>query len=380
MEAYGSAQPARVWTAVAQLAGRVVYAHPRLRNGGLIPADTELVRIDPVDYELNLAQARAELAELGVQESNTNASLVIEERSVILAERERKRLARLGIQGTVSQSDSDSAERLELTSRATLQGLRNTLALLPTQRKVLQARLTQAERDLQHTSIHAPFNLRVAGLAIEAEQYVGKGQSLFQGDSVDEVEVVAQVNMAALRTLFIGFHGIAPGITQLAAELPDITGLRALVRLDMGGHIAEWEARFVRFSDQVDAKTRTLGVVVAVDRPVEKIVPGDRPLLSKGMLVQVLLRGRPQADRVIVPRGAVRAGRVYLADVNDRLQLRDVELLYNFGELSVVANGVQPGERLVVSDLAPAVSGMLLNPVADDRALQALLTASGDGQ
>ena len=90
MEAYGSAQPARVWTAVAQLAGRVVYAHPRLRNGGLIPADTELVRIDPVDYELNLAQARAELAELGVQESNTNASLVIEERSVILAERESK--------------------------------------------------------------------------------------------------------------------------------------------------------------------------------------------------------------------------------------------------------------------------------------------------
>lgn len=378
-EAYGTAQPAQVWTAVAQVAGRVVYTHRRLRDGGILPAGTALLRIDPVDYELSLAQVRAELAELDVQESNANALRVLEERALMLAERERERIARLRRQGTVSPSDSDSAERNELASRVSLQNLRNSLALLPTQRKVLQAKLTQAERNLQHTNISAPFNLRVAGLAVEAEQYVGKGQNLFQGDAVDRVEVIAQVNIAALRNLFIGFDGAAPDITRLADELPDITGLRALVRLDMGGHIAEWQAEFVRFSDQIDSKTRTLGVVVAVDRPLDKILPGKRPLLSKGMLVQVLLRGRVQADRVIVPRTAVRAGKVYVVDVNGRLETRDVELLYSFGELSVVAGGVQPGEQLVVSDLVPAVSGMLLEPSADDDALEALLAAARDG-
>lgn len=379
-EGYGSIQPARIWTAVAQVAGRVVYTHPHLRNGEIIPAGTELLRIDPVDYELNLAQARAALAELDVQEDNAKASLAIEERNLALAERERERIVRLGKQGTVSQSDIDGAERNALNSHAALQNLRNTLALLPTQRKVLEARSSQAERDLQHISISAPFNLRVAGLAVEAAQYVGKGQNLFQGDAVDRVEVIAQVDMAALRNLFIGYRGEAPDFAQMTDQLPAMTGLQARVRLDMGHHIAEWEAEFVRFSDQVDSTTRALGVVVAVDHPLAKIRPGDRPPLSKGMLVQVVLRGRPQADRVIVPRNAIRAGRIYLVDAGQRLQVRDVALLYNLGDLSVIAAGVQAGEQLVVSDLAPAVSGMLLQPVPDDGALQALLTAAGDAE
>ena len=60
-EGYGTVQPAKVWTAVAQVSGRIIDMHAKLRNGEIIPADTLLYRIDPVDYELTLAQAQAEL-------------------------------------------------------------------------------------------------------------------------------------------------------------------------------------------------------------------------------------------------------------------------------------------------------------------------------
>lgn len=66
-EGYGPVRPARVWKAVAQVAGRIVEIHPRLRDGEILAAGTELLRIDPIDYELALAQAQAELAELDVQ-------------------------------------------------------------------------------------------------------------------------------------------------------------------------------------------------------------------------------------------------------------------------------------------------------------------------
>lgn len=378
-EGYGPVQPDRVWTAVAQVAGRIVQVHPRLRNGEILLQDTVLFRIDPVDYELNLAQTKAELAELAVQEQNARASLNIEERNLAVAQRELKRLQNLAKKGTAAQSDADSAERIMLSTRTAVQNAKNSLALIPSKRALLEAKVSQAERDLEHTTVKAPFNLRIANLQIETDQYVAKAQTLFEGDDVDRVEIVAQVAMASLRRLFIGRDINVSDAIAMNRNLADIAAMRPRVRLDMGNHVAEWEAEFVRFSDIVDPQTRTLGVVVAVNKPFDKIIPGYRPPLSKGMFVQVVLRGEKQPRRVVVPRSAIRGGTLYLADENNRLQPRPVEVLFNQGELSVISSGVEPGQRIVVSDLVPAVAGMLLKPEIDEELTARLSAADGDG-
>ena len=248
--------------------------------------------------------------------------------------------------------------------------------MLPTQQRLLEAKLAQAERDLANTMVSAPFNLRIADLAVEKDQYVGIGQTLFRGDSVDRVEVVAQVAMSALRNLFTGRNGPVPAIAEMDAKLPDFTGFRPLIRMDMGSQTAEWEAEFVRFSDQVDPHTRTIGVVIGVDGPLQKAIPGQRPPLSKGMFVQVVINGHTQPDRIVVPRSAIREGQVYVVGDDQRLQARPVDVLFSQGPLSVIAAGVQAGERLVVSDLVPAVPGMLLDAVPDEAMQAQMLTAA----
>ncbi len=364
-EGYGSVKPAQLWTAVAEVSGRIVELHPRLRDGEILPAGTLLLRIDPVDYELNLAQAEAALAELDIQQTNTKATLEIEQRNLKIAEREYNRISKLAAKGTASQSNLDDAERTLVNSRNAVQNIRNTLALIPTQRKVLEAKQTQAERDLANTNIVAPFNLRVANLQIENDQYVSKGQSLFEGDSVDRVEVLAQFPLSSLRRLFIGREDIHADTALMGEDLPRMVQLEPLVRLDMGTTQAEWQAEFVRFSDNVDPQTRTMGVVVAVDKPFEKVKPGVRPPLSKGMFVQVMLRGPVQPNRLVVPRAALRDGQLYLVSKEQRLQRQPVKVLFNQGSISVVANGLSKGDRVVVSDLVPAVDGMPLKPQND---------------
>ncbi|MEN8175482.1 MAG: efflux RND transporter periplasmic adaptor subunit [Pseudomonadota bacterium] len=376
-EGYGAVQPARVWTAVAQAAGRIVEIHPQLREGEILPPGTVLIRVDPVDYELKLAQANAELAELAVQEENARASLDIEQRNLDVAQRELERLQKLASQGTASRSDADTAERAALSTRTAVQNMQNTLALIPTKRKLLEARMAQAERDLAHTVIRAPFNLRVANLKVEADQYVAKGQSLFEGDAVDRVEIKAQVAISSLRRLVIGRQLPVGDISRMNEHLPKLLGFRPVVRLDLGGHVAEWQAEFVRFSDAVDPDTRTMGVVVAVDKPFEKVRPGYRPPLSKGMFAQVILRGQAQEDRVVVPRAAIRDGTLYLVDEENRLRRQPVEVLFNQGSLSVIQQGVNPGDRVVLSDLVPAVDGMLLKPEMDEARFKALLAEAG---
>lgn len=375
---YGEVEPGKVWAAVAQVAGRVIETYPNLRDGEIVPAGTPLFRIDPVDYELKLAQATAELAELDVQEQNAKGSLAIDQSNLRLAQREKERISKLSKKGTASQSDVDNAERTTLSARTAVQNTQNVLALLPTQRRLLEAKVSQAERDLANTAVSAPFNLRIAELAVEKDQYVGIGQTLFEGDAVERVEIVAQVAISSLRNLFLGREEPVPAISDLQAELQDFTGFQPLVRMDMGNEIAEWEARFIRFSDQVDPQTRTIGVVISVDNPFRKVIPGKRPPLTKGMFVQVVIRGHTQSNRLLLPRSAIRAGKVYVVGTDQRLQVRPVSILFSQGAISVIADGIQPGDQVVVSDLIPAVEGMLLNPVPD-AALQKKIQASAKG-
>ena len=49
------------WKAIAEVTGKVVYRHPNLEKGQVLPKDTEIIRIDPLDYELKLTQAQADL-------------------------------------------------------------------------------------------------------------------------------------------------------------------------------------------------------------------------------------------------------------------------------------------------------------------------------
>lgn len=373
---YGTVQPEKVWAAVAEVPGRLVETYPRLRDGEIVAEGTLLFRIDPTDIELQLAQVEAELAELDVQEANARASLDIDQRNLALAQRESQRIAKLSTQGTASQSDVDNAERTMLNARTAVQNTENSLALFPTQRRLLEARLAQAQRDLANTRVHAPFDLRIADLAVEKDQYVGVGQTLFRGDAVQRVEITAQVAISSLRHLFADREQPIPAITDMPGNLKGFTGFRPLVRMDLGDQVAEWEAEFVRFSDEVDPQTRTIGVVVAVDHPLQQAIPGIRPPLSKGMFVQVVIRGHPQPNRLVVPRNAIRNGHVYLVDDDNRLQTRPVRVRFNLGTISVIENGLQAGTRVVISDLVPAVDGMRLQPLTDEAAQSALVAAA----
>jgi len=376
-EGYGPVKPARVWTAVSQVSGRITFIHPKLRDGEILLEGTELVHIDPQDYKIAQAQADAELLELQVREKNARASLEIEKRNLKLSTSEFERIRKLAKQGTAAQNTADQAERAMLAYEAAVQNQQNTLALVPAQRNLLEARLSLANRDLDHTVIKAPFDLRVANLKIEDDQYVPTGKSLFEGDSIDRVEIRAQVAMSSLRRLFIGRPAIKIDFHQLDESITELIAIDPVVQLDMGNHIAEWQAEFVRFSDIVDPETRTMGVVVAVDKPFEKVIPGYKPPLSKGMFARVVLSGKVRMKRIVVPRSSVRAGTVFVVDENSRLRRRAVRILFSQGDFSVIEEGLSEGERIVVSDLIPAVDGMLLE-VELDQALGEALQAAGD--
>ncbi len=390
---FGFVEPGTVWDGVAQVDGQIVYRHPELERGRILEAGTELLRIDPTDYELavaraeaSLASARAQLDELEVEQQNLEKSVEIERRALQLEERELKRQESLAAKGTVSRAKVDQAETAALGQRQRLLDLENQVRLLPARRGVLaasaklnEAQLEEARVSLGRTVIRLPFTARIAETTAEEAQFVRSGEMLVVADSIDQAEVSVQVPLERMRPL------IPPGLDLSSVtdrELSQVTerlGLGAKLRLPIEGFAESWEARFDRISDTVDPKTRTLGVIVVVDQPFRSAIPGKRPPLTKNMFVQVELAGPARAAKLVVPRMALHdAGRdafaVYLVGADQRLLRQAVVPGVRQGDLVVIDQGLEAGARVVVSDLVPAVEGMLLAPSLDSD-LMARLTA-----
>ena len=69
-----------------------------------------------------------------------------------------------------------------------------------------------------------------------------------------------------------------------------------------------------------------------------------------------------------------------MIDGQSRLAVRPVAVEFLQTNFAVIAKGIAADERVVVSDLIPAVAGMLLDPVSDAEAARALVAeAEGRG-
>ncbi len=390
---FGLVAPARTFEAIAQVTGTAEYVNPALKKGEILPAGTELVRLADSDYTLAIAQARAniraaeaKLAEIAVSEDNLKAALEIEEQTLAIREAEMQRLEQLYDAGTASQVARDNGKAAWLAQLQKVRGQKNSLALLPTQREVqqqqiavYQASLATAELNLARTRLTLPFAARVGNVAVEIGQLVRSGQVVASFDGIQAAEVEAQISATDLRSLFRQF---ATGTDSFALDPSAITqqldgSISAIVRLRLGDDMVEWPATVDRFSNSIDPKTGTIGVIVRVENAYGGAEPGARPPLTKGMFVEVNLAAAPQPG-ILIPRAALRGNEVLVADAHDRLRLVPVTVDLLQGDLALIRSGLAANARVLISTPVPLIDGLLLNPQADDAFDQRLVRAGAE--
>lgn len=392
---YGVVSPARTFEAIAQVGGTAVYVDPSLDQGAILPADEVLLRLSPADFNLSIAQARANiraaearLAELAVSEENLKSALALEQDTLALKTTDLERAESLLAGGTASQAARDAARATYLAQRQKTLAVESSLALLPTQRAaqveqiaVHQASLEAATLNLARTELRLPFAARVASVSVEVGQFVRVGQVIAQFDGIEAAEVQAQVSVADLLGLLQATRPEAAALATDPSAMTEVIrglGLSASVQLRLGKDVLEWPATVERMSDTIDQKTGTIGVIVRVDTAYSSANPGSRPPLTKGMFVAVTLTA-PPVTGFLVPRTALRDGRLMLADADDRLQFVPVNPRMLQGELALVDAGLEEGARVVVSAPSPIMAGMLLD-VTEDTALMARLAIPGQAK
>jgi RND family efflux transporter MFP subunit len=339
----GVAVPARSVTVIPQVSGRVSYRSATLVPGGRLTQGAVLARIESRDYELALQQeqSRVRAAELDLE---------VERGRQGVAQREWELLG--GQQG--AHDNALALRRPHLVAReASVQSA--------------WSGVERAKLNLARTVLRAPWNALVLEADAEPGQVVGPSSKVARLVDSDVMWIKASVPLAELGALQVpGVNGDEASEARVIHELAP-------------GLVVERRGRIVRLEGELDPQTKRAQLVVAVERPFDE-PQGSVPLLP-GSFVKVELEGRRLESVYAVPRAAAHDGdSVWVASAAERLERRQLKVAWATAETLYATEGLQPGDRVVTSQLSLPVQGAPVEVTNTDRAAAQRVTADDGGQ
>lgn len=326
VESQGAVRPRVETTLTAEVAGRVESVSSNFREGGFIKKGEVLIRIDPIEYEAALANAKANLAQAKFN----------------LAQEEA-----LSEQAAADWEDLGRGEPTELALR------KPQLDQAKSMIESAEAGVIRAERNLERTELRAPYDGRVVTQAVDIGQFVGANTTLGTIYATDVAEVFLPLSNEELARL------------DLPSDLDNNDqkqGPQATLSTNYGNRRYTWMGQVVRTGSTFDQRSRLLDVVVEVNDPlaVDPDQPG-RPPLKPGKFVQATIEGRRVEEAITIPRSALREGdTVLIAKADDTLNRRAVTVIQADTQHAIISEGLQAGDRVIISPVEYVIEGMKL--------------------
>ncbi len=393
----GVVVPLREVTLSAEVGGRVVHKAAACRGGQFVEAGTLLLEVDPRDYELEarrleqeLKQAVLTIEEIDEEIKQNAQSVELAKRQVELAHREVVRLDGLksgregGIRGVVVEADVERALRDELSADSnlnTLQGQTRVLAkrrIRLTEAQTLTATMLERARlDLERTKVTAPVSGMVVAEMVEQDSFVSKGTPLVTIEDTSAAEIRVSLQMDEVSRIWSDSRRVMNGSPYGFPSTP------ATVIYQIGERRYRWHGVLKRQEGKgIDERTRTLPCRVLVSDPtkVEALdrygaalpdLPAGTPLsLLRGMFVDVSVSVKTDLSLVSTPCEALRPnGDVWVVRNNALSILRPplVHVAAGRAVFESTRDGLQPDDRVIISQLSNVREGMAVAEVASER-------------
>jgi RND family efflux transporter MFP subunit len=350
----------------------VVVSMP-VRDGNFVAQEEILLVLDDRDANLALRQNEADLKEAGAQLNfariRLNRSKQAYEKEQELLAINQKRAARaqeLSVDGLLSKADLETAS--ENLARQQIAVNQAELAVEENSAKLIEldariARITAlrdaAAIDLERTRIKAPFSGVISDLRVSEGDRVRVGDPLMRLQNPEAIEIRAQLPSRIARS-------ISEGLEENAA-------IRATVEVD-GTQVA---GKLLRVSGQTSAGSGGVDSFIGVQEGMTG--------LRLGSTVRVIVE-LPAEDNVIAVPGEAVYGSNLLYKLNvDRMQMIEFERVgereYGNGATEVLARTslLTSGDQIILTKLANAADGLLVQPSASAIASDSPTTLSNSG-
>lgn len=338
VDSQGTVRPKHSTMLVAEVTGQIVDVADNYNAGGFFKKGDMLVQVDPSDYKVAVQQARAAL---------------LQARSELEQEKARARVAE---EEWAAYEDGKAPEL----------GLRKPqLASAVAAVESAEANLAKAERDLERTTIKAPFDSVLRSKEANLGQFVSTGSQIALVFDTRTAEV--RLPLSDLDMTYI----LDPAI---AGEKPRVQ-LQSMV----SGESATWQGRLVRTEGVLDENSRVIYGVVEVSDPYNLSAETHLVPLRYGRFVQARIEGTEAEDVIEIPTYALNPdGSVWTVPEGRQLEKRDVEVIRTQGNTSLISSGLESGDKVVLTQLQNPLPGMKVRLPGDPLPEQMETAAKAD--
>ena len=313
--AIGNVQAYSTVTVRSQITGQLMKTH--FREGDKVKTGDLMFTIDPRPSQAALSQAQAEFAQ---------ADAKLEQ-----AQRDWERAQKLGPSEALAQSTYDGYKAAWEAAQAALLANR--------------AAVSNAELNLEFTSIHSPIDGRTGTVMI-------KDGNIVKAED-DQIVTINQV-----QPIYVTF-------SVPEQELPVIRDRMKSGRLGVRAEVAGLDkpvtgGQLDFVNNAVDPNTGTILLRAAFPNQEETLWPGQ--FVNAALTVDV------QTNAIVVPSQAVQSGQqgdfVFVVNSDLTAQPRSVVVGSRAGEQTIIRQGLRPGESVVTSGqlrLAPGMKVQIQN-------------------
>ena len=309
----------------AQVTGYLLKQH--YREGATVKKGDLLFEIDPRKFQAALKQAAGELDRAQAQR--------------IKAEYDVVRNEPLAQEGAISQKEfQDSVQ----TSRAALASVESAAASLD-----------QAKLNLEWTKVVAPIDGVVGVAKAQIGDLVNSSDELTSMSQLDPIRVY----FPASEQEYLKFSAL---VQERYRDKEDPRKIRDDGRIEMvlsNGEVYPHKGWFFLADRQVDAKTGTIRIAA--------LFPNSENVLRPGLYAKVRTALTVRKDALLVSQRAVSEtqGRYQIAVVTpeNNVEIRPVTVGERVGSQWIIAQGLAPGEQVIVDGLQKLKPGVTVHPV-----------------
>ena len=361
LTAFGTAEAEREVVLAAQVSGEIIEIHPSLKVGAAVrsgeilvfpdrpseqrDADT-LLRIDPRDYQQRvdsadsrIAEAEKEINQLDQQLANTNRQLAKAREDLNTFQEEFDRVQTAFNRGAATPSALNRAVLDLRRYEDTIIQLESQQSVIPLQIDAAKQRIATAQterrtaaNDLKRTEVQPPFSGVLTEVSVEQGQFVRTGEPLVRLTDLQTIEIPVSMRIQ-------DFLLIEENIQQ--KQYPRAT-LAADEQAD-----AQWTGAVVRSAQEADPDARTIDVFVEVVNEDDS----SGQWLLPGIFAHARIDGPTYNDAILIPREALVEGHVFVVDEAGVAHRRQIVTGRRMQSLIVVEDGLQTGDRVVLTNL-----------------------------
>lgn len=314
----------------ALVSGQVIRRNPAFVPGGMVKKGTELLKIDPADYQNQIALRESEL-----MQAQTDLEV----------EMGRQNIARQDLK--LIGADSLTQDQQDLVLR------KPQFSAVKARIKAAKAALSQAQLNLKRTSVVAPFDAQIIAQNVSLGSQLNPGDEL--GRLVGSEQYWVEVNLPVKKLKWLRFPPRGRG-----------RGAEVVIK-----NTSDWEAGdsrsgyLVNRVGALDEQTRLARLLIKAPDPLN-LKNKDQPELMIGSFVEVEIEGEPIEEVIRLNRDYLRTGETVWVMEEEKLSIKEVKVKLMDANYAYISAGLPEDAKVLTTNISTVNEGIPLRTEAQN--------------